>query len=102
LPDWWELEYFGSTGVDPYGNPAGDGWNNYEKFLNGMNPTNFYSPPAPQNLTLQTPAMGAGLADHVWSIVELLTYSGQVGSEKWFCPLHEPTVSPPIQILKAA
>ena len=50
----------------------------------------------------QTPAMAAGLADHVWSIVELLTYSGQVGSEKWFCPLHEPTVSPPIQILKAA
>lgn len=50
----------------------------------------------------QTPAMAAGLADHVWSIVELLTYSGQVGSEKWFCPLHEPTVSTPIQILKAA
>jgi hypothetical protein len=50
----------------------------------------------------QTPAMAAGLADHVWSIAELLTYSGQVGSEKWFCPLHEPTVSPPIQVLKAA
>ena len=50
----------------------------------------------------QTPAMAAGLADHVWSITELLTYSGQVGSEKWFCPLHEPTVSPPIQVLKAA
>ena len=25
LPDWWELEYFGTNGVDPYGDPAGDG-----------------------------------------------------------------------------
>jgi len=50
----------------------------------------------------QTPAMAAGLSDHVWSIVELLTYSGEVGSEQWLWPLHEKTVSPPIQILKAA
>ena len=26
LPIWWQLQYFGTTGVDPYGNPAGDGW----------------------------------------------------------------------------
>jgi hypothetical protein len=26
LPDWWQLQYFGTTGVDPYGNPAGDGY----------------------------------------------------------------------------
>jgi IS1 family transposase len=50
----------------------------------------------------QTPAMAADLTDHIWSIAELLTYSGQVGSEKWICPLHERTVSPPIQVLKAA
>jgi hypothetical protein len=47
LPDWWELKYFGHTGVDPYANPAGDGFDNLYKFQNGMIPTNFYSPPAP-------------------------------------------------------
>ena len=52
LPDWWELEYFGTTGVNPYGNPAGDGWNNLQKFQNGMNPNDFYTPAAPQSLTV--------------------------------------------------
>jgi len=32
IPDWWLLQYFGTTAVDPYGNPAGDGWNNLQKF----------------------------------------------------------------------
>jgi hypothetical protein len=51
LPDWWELLYFGTTGVDPYGNPAGDGYGNWQKFQNGMNPNLFYTPAAPQGLT---------------------------------------------------
>ena len=51
LPIWWQLQYFGHTDVDPYGNPAGDGWNNLQKFQNGMNPNVFYTPPAPQGLT---------------------------------------------------
>jgi len=50
----------------------------------------------------ETPAMAARLTDHVWSIAELLTESGQIGSEKWICQLYEPTVLPPIKILKAA
>lgn len=53
LPDWWELQYFGLTGVDPYGDPAGDGWNNLYKFQHGMNPNVFYTPPAPQGVTAQ-------------------------------------------------
>jgi hypothetical protein len=43
LPIWWQEQYFGTTGVDPYGDPAGDGWNNLQKFQNGMNP-NHYCP----------------------------------------------------------
>ena len=50
----------------------------------------------------ETPAMAARLTDHVSSIAELLSESGQVGSEKWICPLLERTVSPPIRVLKAA
>lgn len=52
LPDWWELAYFGYTGVDPYGNPAGDGYSNLYKFQNGMNPNVFYTPAAPQGVTV--------------------------------------------------
>jgi hypothetical protein len=52
IPDWWWLEYFGQdTNVDAYGDPAGDGWNNLEKYQLGMDPTNFYTPPTPQGLT---------------------------------------------------
>jgi len=50
----------------------------------------------------ETPAMAARLTNHVWTIAELLTESGQIGSEKWICPLDARTVSPPIEVLKAA
>jgi hypothetical protein len=53
IPDWWWLKYFGqTTNVDPYGDPAGDGWNNLQKFQNGMNPNVFYTPPTPQGVTV--------------------------------------------------
>lgn len=48
LPIWWQLKYFGNTGVDPNGNPAGDGYSNIQKFQNGMNPFTWYMPPKPQ------------------------------------------------------
>jgi hypothetical protein len=47
LPVWWEEQYFGTNVVNPYGDPMNDGWNNYEKFINGMNPNLYYPPPAP-------------------------------------------------------
>ena len=52
LPLWWQEKYFGTNGVDPYGDPAGDGWNNLQKFQNGMNPNVFYTPPAPQGVVV--------------------------------------------------
>jgi hypothetical protein len=50
----------------------------------------------------QTPAIAAGLTDHVWSVIELLTETGQVGEEKWICPLREKTASPLISVFEAA
>jgi hypothetical protein len=51
LPDWWELLYFGHTGIDPDAlDSAGDGWTIWQDFENGYNPTIFHTPPAPQNL----------------------------------------------------
>ena len=51
LPDWWELQYFGITGIDPNAlDSAGDGWTIYQKFQMGLNPNVFSTPPAPQGL----------------------------------------------------
>ena len=48
MPDWWQMRYFGNVGIDAYGNPMGDGWNNIQKFQNGMDPFKWYQPPEPQ------------------------------------------------------
>src|SRR5208283_451953 len=54
LPIWWQMQYFGTTGVDPNAqDPAGDGWTIWQDFEAGYDPTVFHTPPAPQNLTLQ-------------------------------------------------
>jgi hypothetical protein len=47
IPDWWQLKYFGTVGIDPYANPAGDGWNNLQKFQNGTDPDTWHEPPKP-------------------------------------------------------
>jgi hypothetical protein len=52
LPNWWQREYFGATGVDPYGDPDGDGWDNLQEFQNGTNPMLFNTPQAPRCLTV--------------------------------------------------
>jgi hypothetical protein len=65
IPDWWQLEYFGYVGIDPYGNPAGDGWNNLQKFEDDMNPNVFYTPPAPRGLTVNYNA-SSGIATITW------------------------------------
>jgi len=52
MPTWWELQYFGTNAVDPYGDPKGDGYNNLYKYQHGMNPNSFYAPPAPQGVTV--------------------------------------------------
>jgi len=50
MPDWWQLQWFGQTGVDPYGDDDQDGWVNLQEYQNGSSPTNYNTPPAPQGL----------------------------------------------------
>ena len=38
LPDAWQLQYFGHTGVDPFADPDHDGLNNYQEYRAGTNP----------------------------------------------------------------
>ena len=50
IPDWWQLQYFGYVGIDPYAaSPAGDGFDIFSKYQNGLAPTTFVTPPAPNN-----------------------------------------------------
>ena len=58
LPIWWQLQYFGYVGVDPNGDPAGDGWSNIQKYEYDMNPNQYYPPPAPQNTNAPPPTFG--------------------------------------------
>jgi len=39
LPDWWELQYFGTTGVDPNADPDGDGFSNWQEYTADTDPT---------------------------------------------------------------
>ncbi|MEI6780220.1 MAG: alpha/beta hydrolase, partial [Verrucomicrobiota bacterium] len=49
--DWWLIQYFGRTDIDPYALcSSGDGWTILQAYQNGWNPTNFYTPPPPQNV----------------------------------------------------
>ena len=46
LPDYWELQYGGSiTGMDPYDDVDGDGYDNLAEFLAGSNPSDAVSYP---------------------------------------------------------
>ena len=48
IPDYWELQYFGTNGIDPYTLcPSGNGWTILQAYQNGWNPTSFYTPPTP-------------------------------------------------------
>ena len=38
MSDGWELKYFGHTGIDPNGDPDGDGLPNLQEYLLGTNP----------------------------------------------------------------
>lgn len=46
LPDFWETNYFGHSGVDPNADPDNDGFNNLQEFIAGTNPTNSNDFPA--------------------------------------------------------
>jgi hypothetical protein len=66
LPDWWELQYFGHIGLDPNSDPVGDGWTLLQDFQNGWNPNVFYTPPAPQGLTVSSYNAGTSTATLTW------------------------------------
>jgi hypothetical protein len=66
IPDWWWLQYFGSVGGDPFAfDPSGDGLTLWQDYWEGLNPTVFNTPPAPQGLTVSYNA-NTGMATVSW------------------------------------
>ncbi len=59
LPDWWQLQWFGHTGVDPYSDDDQDGWLNIEEYSAGQNPKNFDKPRGPAIFTSLDQQTGA-------------------------------------------
>ena len=60
IPDWWQLQYFGYVGIDPYAaSPAGDGFDIFSKYQNGLAPTTFVTPPAPNDFVAVLSTNGA-------------------------------------------
>jgi probable HAF family extracellular repeat protein len=45
LLDWWEIQYFGNTEVDPAADPDNDGFTNLQEFQLGTDPTSSTSGP---------------------------------------------------------
>ena len=43
LPDRWEMEHFGHTGVDPNADPDGDGLASLQEYQHGTDPTDFFN-----------------------------------------------------------
>ncbi len=48
LPDDWQTANFGRTGIDPAVDGDGDGATNFEEFLSGSDPNDYYNGIAPQ------------------------------------------------------
>lgn len=76
LPEWWQMEYFGQTGVDSYADADGDGWVNIQEFQNGTAPTVFNTPPAPQGVRVSYNASNSAVTVK-WS-ASLGTVTGYV------------------------
>jgi hypothetical protein len=51
MPDWWQMQWFGHLGIDPYDDPDGDGLTNLQEYQAGSNPLVFDTPSAPSGLS---------------------------------------------------
>ena len=111
LPDWWELQYFGTlTGTDPYADPDADGADNLAEFRAGTNPTNAASVlrlsaqrgPGSNRVSLQWPSAPGRYYQLLRSTNLLTGFSTIIGTNLAATPpLNTATDAPPANV-KAA
>jgi hypothetical protein len=53
LPVSWEMKYFGHLGVDPNADPDGDGLTNWQEYLKGTDPTDYFNGVNPTIISLE-------------------------------------------------
>jgi len=62
LPDWWQIQYFGTNHVNPYQqDSSGDGWNYVQDYQYGFIPGTWHTPPPPQNVAWHFDATGTNV-----------------------------------------
>lgn len=61
IPDYWLLTYFGTTETDVWADPDGDGWSNFQEFLNNTSPVAANLPPAPCSLSATVDGTGTNV-----------------------------------------
>lgn len=84
MSDFWQIQYFGKTGIDPLADADGDGFTNLAEFLAGTDPTNSASVPVIPGLLARWPgdanAMDPiGGHNGIWSGTEAYV-SGRLGN----------------------
>lgn len=50
MSDGFQWGYFGQGGLDPFSDPFNNGWTLLDEYLNGLDPTVYNQPPAPQGV----------------------------------------------------
>lgn len=70
IPDWWALKYFGSVGLVGNADADGDGVTNYQEYVNGTDPKDYYNgarrngiPVAPTNVRITLQPDGSKLVE---------------------------------------
>lgn len=63
LPDQWELDNFGTLGVDPEGDEDGDGMTNLQEYQNRTDPKDYFNGIAPHVTSLNGPEGELGPGD---------------------------------------
>ncbi|MFA7233171.1 MAG: LamG-like jellyroll fold domain-containing protein [Terrimicrobiaceae bacterium] len=86
LPDRWEWEHFGQTGIDPAADPDGDGLTNLQEYQQGSDPNDYYNGLAP-TLTITSGNNQTGSPGNFVSAPLVVRAAGSAGSPLAKAPL---------------
>jgi hypothetical protein len=95
LPDWWEIQYFGTNGINPNADPDGDGFQTKQEFIADTNPTNKLSYLHISGVTEVRGGVKIDWQGGIWATQELQRAVGLVDANGWMTIM---TTNPPTSI----